>query len=137
MGLIESLHAEIADTEAAIAQLQQESLGHADLLASYFDQVTHHPSLMMTLSTRYGAQALPKGSIAHCAMFCLFQANYQNMHILHCLHCFEELSPVFAPRMRWAKPSPELVFAVLMSMPEYHLSLCFVCPDDSAAESAQ
>ncbi len=40
MGLIEVLHAEIADTEAAIAQLQQESLGHADLLASFPDQVT-------------------------------------------------------------------------------------------------
>ncbi|KAL0054989.1 hypothetical protein WJX82_005498 [Trebouxia sp. C0006] len=40
VGLIEVLHAEIADTEAAIAQLQQESLGHADLLASFPDQMT-------------------------------------------------------------------------------------------------
>ncbi|KAL0031856.1 hypothetical protein WJX79_000268 [Trebouxia sp. C0005] len=40
VGLIEALHAEVADTEAAFAQLQQESSGHADLLASHSDQMT-------------------------------------------------------------------------------------------------
>jgi len=53
LGLIEALHAEIADTEAAFAQLQQESLGHADLLASHSDQVIHHASLLMTVSACY------------------------------------------------------------------------------------
>ncbi len=83
MGLIEALHAETADTEAAFAQLQQESLGHADLLASYPDQVTHHQSLMMTLSACYGVQALSKGLIARCAMFCLSQARDQNLYSWH------------------------------------------------------
>jgi len=83
VGLIKALHAEIADTEAAFAQLQQESLGHADLLASYSDQVHHLASLLMTVSACYGAQALPKGFIAHCAMFCLSQASDQNVYSLH------------------------------------------------------
>lgn len=116
MGLIEALHAEIADTEAALAQLQQETLGHADLLASYPDQVIHLASLLMTVSAGYGTQALPQG---HCAMFCLSQASNQDMHSSP---CFKEVSPVLA---------------VLMCMPEHHLSVCFVCSDDSAAETAR
>ena len=39
--LVEGLHAEVADTEAALAQLQQERMSHADLLATYTDQVHH------------------------------------------------------------------------------------------------
>lgn len=77
MGLIEVLHAEIADTEAAIAQLQQESLGHADLLASHSDQVTpqvanddshsmlQHPAGHVQPCL---AQDLPDGFIAHCTI---------------------------------------------------------------------
>jgi len=39
--------------------------------------------LLMTVSACYGAQALPKGFIAHCAMFCLSQASDQNVYSLH------------------------------------------------------
>ena len=38
-GVIEALHTEIGHTKAALEQLQQEQLQHANFLASYNDQV--------------------------------------------------------------------------------------------------
>lgn len=132
MGLIEALHAEVADTEAAFAQLQQESSGHADLLASHSDQVIHHASQLMTVSTCYST-LLGMCNLA-VAKLCL------------------PASLLIVPRSAYLRPLTrvctartdsrsitcvctvhalgrtmisEVVFAVLMCMSESNLSLCF------------
>ncbi len=38
-GLVEALHAEVTDTVAALEQLQQERMSHADFVVAYADQV--------------------------------------------------------------------------------------------------
>ncbi|KAL0019463.1 hypothetical protein WJX77_007420 [Trebouxia sp. C0004] len=57
VGLVEALYTELADTEAAFAQLQQESLGHANLLASCSTQMT-------VLQSQLDADSSPSASSA-------------------------------------------------------------------------